>query len=60
MSKLQELKVSILADGIIDQEEAEWLLSKIVGDGQLNEIEKTLLNNLKKKSKNFPSSLNLK
>lgn len=44
----------------IDDNEAEWLLSKILGDGQLDEIEKTLLNNLKKKSKNFPSSLNLK
>ena len=45
--------------GEIDDEEAEWLLSKIQGDGQLDENEKALLNNLKTKVKSFPEILNL-
>jgi hypothetical protein len=45
--------------GEIDEEEAKWLLAKIQGDGQLDRTEKALLENLKKKSKNFPAILNL-
>lgn len=45
--------------GEIDEEEAKWLLEKIQGDGQLDKIEKALLNNLKEKSKNFPDILDL-
>jgi len=45
--------------GEIDEEEANWLLDKIKGDGQVDGIEKALLVNLKKKSKNFPKMLDL-
>lgn len=43
--------------GEIDIDEAEWLYNKIKGDGQIDETEKSLLLNLKKQSKNFPSNL---
>jgi hypothetical protein len=45
--------------GEIDDEEAKWLLAKIQGDGQIDGIEKTLLDNLKAKAKTFPKVLNL-
>jgi len=45
--------------GEIDEEEAKWLLAKIQGDGQLDKAEKALLENLKKKSKNFPAILDI-
>jgi uncharacterized membrane protein YebE (DUF533 family) len=38
----------------IDDEEAEWLRSKIEGDGKLDDTERALIDNLKKKAKNFP------
>lgn len=41
----------------IDDEEAEYLYNKIKGDGQVDEIERALLLNLKTKSKNFPAIL---
>ncbi|MDR1368868.1 MAG: TerB family tellurite resistance protein, partial [Dysgonamonadaceae bacterium] len=37
--------------GEIDEDEAQWLLEKIQGDGQLDETEKALLANLKSKAK---------
>ncbi len=43
--------------GEIDADEAEWLYNKIKGDGQIDSIEKNLLLNLKKNSKNFPANL---
>ncbi|KAA6349270.1 hypothetical protein EZS27_003307 [termite gut metagenome] len=43
--------------GEIDDTEAEWLLSKIQGDGQIDGIELALLKNLKAKAKVFPQSL---
>lgn len=46
--------------GEIDEEEAAWLLEKVQGDGNLDKTERALLNNLKKKCKNFPETLNLK
>ena len=45
--------------GEIDDEEAKWLLAKIQGDGQIDGIEKALLDNLKKKATSFPKILNL-
>jgi hypothetical protein len=36
------------------------LLSKIQGDGKLDETEAALLANLKSKAKKFPETLNLK
>jgi hypothetical protein len=43
--------------GEIDTEEAEWLHNKIKGDGQIDDIEKNLLNNLKQNAKSFPANL---
>ena len=43
--------------GEIDTEEAEWLYNKIKGDGQTDDIEKNLLNNLKQKAKSLPANL---
>jgi uncharacterized tellurite resistance protein B-like protein len=43
----------------IDAEEAKWLLSKIQGDGQLDKIERALLESLKSKVKKFPAILDL-
>lgn len=43
--------------GEIDSKEAQWLFEKVKGDGQIDDIEKTLLENLKNKSKSFPSNL---
>lgn len=43
--------------GEIDESEAKYLYEKIKGDGQVDGIEKALLENLKKNSKNFPAIL---
>ena len=43
--------------GVVDEDEAKWLLAKIQGDGKLDNIELTLLKNLKAKSKQLPQSL---
>lgn len=45
--------------GEIDDEEAKWLFAKIQGDGQLDNIERALIDNLKKKVKKLPKILNL-
>lgn len=45
--------------GEIDDEEAKWLFTKIQGDGQLDNIERALIDNLKKKVKKLPKILNL-
>jgi len=37
--------------GEIDDKEAKWLISKVEGDGKIDEIEKALLVNIKKKAK---------
>ena len=43
--------------GEIDEDEAKYLYDLIKGDGQIDDIEKALLENIKAKSKNFPSLL---
>ena len=43
--------------GKIDDDEAKYLYDQIKGDGQIDDIEKALLENIKAKSKNFPSLL---
>ncbi len=43
--------------GEIDTVEAEWLYNKIKGDGQIDDIEKALLNKLKENAKSFPDKL---
>ena len=44
--------------GEVDEDEAKWLFDKIEGDGKLDEIEISLLKNLKLKAKVFPELLN--
>ena len=43
--------------GEIDEAEAQWLHTKIQGDGQVDGIKKALLENLKAKAKTFPAVL---
>ena len=45
------------SNGEVDEDEAKYLYDQIKGDGQIDEIEKSLLENIKAKSKNFPSLL---
>jgi uncharacterized membrane protein YebE (DUF533 family) len=56
---VEAISAYLLEDGVIDDEETQWLLAKIQGDGQLDKTEKALLANLKSKAKSFPSTLNL-
>lgn len=41
----------------IDDDEAEYLYNQIKGDGQVDDIERALLENIKAKAKNFPEIL---
>jgi hypothetical protein len=43
--------------GVVDADEANWLLAKIQGDGKLDDLELALLKNLKSKAKKLPPSL---
>lgn len=43
--------------GVIDSEEVEWLLEKLNKDGQIDDLEKDLLLNLKSKIKILPEKL---
>ena len=43
--------------GEIDDDEAKYLYDQIKGDGQIDDIEKALLENIKAKSKSFPALL---
>ena len=43
--------------GVIDDEEGKWLVEKIGADGQLDSVEKQLLNHLNKKAKKIPASV---
>ena len=45
------------SNGEVDEDEAKYLYKQIKGDGQIDAIEKALLENIKAKSKNFPSLL---
>jgi uncharacterized membrane protein YebE (DUF533 family) len=56
---VEAISAYLLEDGIIDDEETQWLLTKIQGDGQIDKVERKLLDNLKSKTKTFPSVLNL-
>ena len=46
--------------GEIDENEAKWLRAKIQCKGYIDNIDKKLMNNLRKKSINFPEILNYK
>lgn len=43
--------------GIVDEDEAKWLLTKIQGDGKLDNVEIALLKYLKVKAKQLPQCL---
>ncbi|MFA7081507.1 MAG: TerB family tellurite resistance protein [Bacteroidales bacterium] len=43
--------------GVVDEDEAKWLLEKIQGDGNLDKLELALLQNLKNKAKQLPTLL---
>ncbi|MBP1631182.1 MAG: hypothetical protein H6Q15_2075 [Bacteroidetes bacterium] len=43
--------------GEIDKDELKWLLSKIQGDGKIDDLEKALIKNLKLKLNELPKSL---
>jgi len=45
------------SNGEVDEEGAKYLYDQIKGDGQIDDIEKALLENIKAKSKNFPALL---
>ncbi len=45
------------SNGDVDDDEAKYLYDQIKGDGQIDDIEKALLENIKAKSKNFPTLL---
>ena len=45
------------SNGEVDEDEAKYLYDQIKGDGQIDDIEKALLENIKAKSKNFPDLL---
>lgn len=45
------------SNGEVDDDEAKYLYEQIKSDGQIDEIEKALLENIKVKSKNFPALL---
>lgn len=47
----------VVSPNEIDDEEANYLYNQIKGDGQVDETERALLENLKAKSKNFPEIL---
>lgn len=46
-----------VSPGEIDDEEANWLYGKIIGDGQVDGLEKELLVHLKNEAKSFPENL---
>ena len=46
-----------VSSGEIDTDEAAWLIEKIGADGQVDGIEKALLENLKAEAKSFPANL---
>lgn len=42
---------------VIDEDEADYLYEQINGDGQIDDTERALLENIKAKAKNFPEKL---
>ena len=45
------------SNGEVDDDEAKYLYDQIKGDGQIDDVEKALLENIKAKSNNFPAIL---
>ncbi len=46
-----------VSPGEIDEDESNWLYKKISSDGQVDDVEKKLLQTLKAKAKSFPEQL---
>jgi len=46
-----------ISPGVVDEDEAAWLLAKLLGDGKLDGIELSLLQNLRSKTNQLPQSL---
>ena len=46
-----------MSPDVIDEDEADYLYEQINGDGQIDETERALLENIKAKAKNFPEKL---
>ena len=45
------------SNGEVDDDEAKYLYDQIKSDGQIDDVEKALLESIKAKSKNFPALL---
>lgn len=43
--------------GVVDETEAEWLIQKITADGNIDGVERAILENIKKKAKQIPEQL---
>lgn len=46
-----------MSPDVIDEDEADYLYEQINGDGQIDDTERALLENIKAKAKNFPDKL---
>ena len=46
-----------MSPDVIDEDEADYLYEQINGDGQIDDTERALLENIKAKAKNFPEML---
>ena len=46
-----------ISTGIVDADEAKWLIEKIKGDGKIDDIELALIKNLKAKAKKIDQSV---
>ena len=46
-----------MSPDVIDEDEADYLYEQINGDGQIDDTERALLDNIKAKAKNFPEKL---
>lgn len=46
-----------ISPDVIDEDEADYLYEQINGDGQIDDTERALLENIKAKAKNFPEKL---
>lgn len=58
---IEAITAFVLEDDVspneIDDDEAEYLYNQIKGDGQVDDTERALLENIKAKAKNFPEKL---
>jgi len=50
------VKAHMLADGVIDDKEAKWLQEAIFADGEIDELEKRVLDTLKTEAKSTSPS----